>query len=136
MRIQEIVDEQYKNQPIERAVVNDMKNQIVKQQEPFKKAGLKIQKVIRGHNTRKKLTDIMIESDMNKIIDKVNKTEQKANKYNKSASIIQKAVRKNRPITISIEPPRVSTQQMTGIVADRVSIFIVRNSMNKLLKMI
>ena len=77
MRIQEIVDKQYKNQPIERAVVNDMKNQIVKQQEPFQKAGLKIQKVIRGHNTRKKLTDIMIESDINKIIDKVNKTEQR-----------------------------------------------------------
>ena len=29
LRIQEIVDEQYKNQPIERAVVNDIKNQIV-----------------------------------------------------------------------------------------------------------
>ena len=131
LRIQEIVDEQYKNQPIERAVVNDMKNQIAKQQEPFQKAGLKIQKVIRGHNTRKKLTDIMIESDMNKIIDKVNKTEQKANKYNKSASIIQKAVRKNRPITISTEPPRVSTQQMTGIVADRVSKNVVKNSFDK-----
>jgi hypothetical protein len=30
-----------------------MKNQIVKQQEPFKKAGLNIQTTLRGHKARK-----------------------------------------------------------------------------------
>ena len=39
--------------PISETVVSDMQNQIRKQQEPFINAGIKIQKVVRGHDLRK-----------------------------------------------------------------------------------
>ena len=99
------------NKPISEEVVRDMQNQIVKQQEPFQKAGLKIQKVVRGHNTRKKLPDIMLESDINNIMNKINQTEQRANRMNKAASTIQKKIRenkRNKPIIISSSATRPS----------------------------
>ena len=48
------------------AVIDDMQNQIRKQQEPFINAGTKIQKVVRGHKVRKPLAKLMLDEDIQK----------------------------------------------------------------------
>jgi hypothetical protein len=82
------------------SVVNDMQNQIRKQQEQFINAGTKIQKVVRGHKVRKQLPELMEEADRQAIINKINQVEQRANRVNNAASTLQSAMRNKQARSI------------------------------------
>ena len=79
---------------ISNAVVEDIQNQINKQQEQYINAGTKIQKVVRGHKTRKQLPEIIEEYDRQQLINKINNVEQRANRMNNAAIKIQKKLDK------------------------------------------
>ncbi len=68
---------------VSNAVVEDMQNQLRKQQEPYINAGTKIQKVVRGHKARKQLPEIKEEYDR----------QQLTNQMNNAASTMQGAVK-------------------------------------------
>ena len=101
-------------------------------------AATKISKVVRGHNTRKQLPEIIEDYDRQQLINKVDKVEQRVNKLGDAAITIQKRFRQNKrkttPITISNEPPRPSTQPMIDILSDNVSRNVVKKSMNNIIK--
>jgi hypothetical protein len=101
------------------------------------KAATNIQKIVRGHKTRKQLPEIIEEYDRQQLINKINNVEQRANRMNNAAIKIQKKIRQNKrkttPITISNESP-ISTIQPTNIIANNVSRNVVKNSMNKIVR--
>jgi hypothetical protein len=100
------------------------------------KAATNIQKIVRGHKTRKQLPEIIEEYDRQQLMNKVDNIEQRANRINKAASTIQKKVRenkRNKPITISNESP-ISTIQPANLISDNVSRNIVKNSLNKIVR--
>ena len=88
------------SKPISDAVVDDMQNQIRKQQERFINAGKKIQKVVRGHKVRKQLPELMEEADRQQMIDKINQVEQRANRMDKAASTLQGAFKNKQARSI------------------------------------
>jgi len=80
----------------------------------------------------------MIEDiDRQKIIDKINQVEQRANQMSDAAIKIQKRFRQNKrkttPITISNESP-TPTIQPAELIADNVSRNVVKRSMNNIIK--
>jgi hypothetical protein len=70
-----------------------------------------------------------------KIINKINEVEQRANKIVNAAITIQKRFRqtkrKTTPITISNEPP-TSTIQPANLIADNVSKSVIKHSLDKI----
>jgi hypothetical protein len=114
---------------------------VVRQKIQRENAATKIKSVFKGHQTRQKVqrqaADIMEQKDMEQILNKVNKVEERANQIDKSALVIQKRFRQNKrkstPITISNEPP-ISTIKPANLIADNVSRNIVKNSLNKIVR--
>ncbi len=105
--------------------------------ETHENAATKISKVVRGHKVRKQLPEMIEDIDRQKIIDKINKVEQRANQMSDAAITIQKRFRQNKrkttPITISNESP-TSTIKPAELIADNVSRNVVKRSMNNIIK--
>jgi hypothetical protein len=113
------------------SVVNDIQNQIRKQQDPFINAGTKIQSAIRGQKGRKE-TAIKLETKIKH--DKINEIGDKYIRQKAASTIQRKVRRKKNPVIISTEPLRPSTKPMIDIISDRVSKNVVKNSLDKIIK--